>query len=158
MSTPDFEVTGYDTGLIAHTPDQVAQWHAAADVVEAMNEGCGQRKPCASCDARKDAADALRNTARRLAADETPDGGPGCAHCGNRDHAWDDCEAYTKLVAADEPAAGARQSDDPDRIVAYRSRGGCLLRCLAHHPGREAIGSGDLRPVTADAPIGRASW
>lgn len=48
------------------------------------------------------------------------------------------------------PAAGARQSDDPDRIVAYRSRGGRLLRCLAHHPGREAIDSGDFRPVTAD--------
>src|SRR5690606_20675225 len=53
---------------------------------------------------------------RRL-ADETPDGGPGCAHCGNRDHAWDDCEAYTKLVAADEPAAGARQDGAPDDVV-----------------------------------------
>lgn len=52
--------------------DQTAQWRAAADVVEAMNEGCGQRKPCASCDAREDAADALRDTARRLAADEQP--------------------------------------------------------------------------------------
>src|SRR5690606_5054340 len=51
---------------------RAAQWRAAADVVEAMNEGCGQRKPCASCDAREDAADALRDTARRLAADEQP--------------------------------------------------------------------------------------
>src|SRR5690606_34453588 len=137
--------------VLPPSADQAAQWRAAADVVEAMNEGCGQRKPCASCDAREDAADALRDTARRLAADEqpgvrhvhitirhpdpttahtaalciadlirgeygdslhlaittdaqdtggsprrladeTPDGGPGCAHCGNRDHAWDDCE------------------------------------------------------------------
>lgn len=56
----------------AASADQAAQWRAAADVVEAMNEGCGQRKPCASCDAREDAADALRDTARRLAADEQP--------------------------------------------------------------------------------------
>ncbi|MFI8191419.1 hypothetical protein ACIF8T_21790 [Streptomyces sp. NPDC085946] len=33
-----------------------------------------------------------------------PEGEPACAHCGGG-HAWDDCEAYTALVAAD----GARQ-------------------------------------------------
>ncbi|MFF9714800.1 hypothetical protein ACF1DW_04280 [Streptomyces sp. NPDC014603] len=58
--------------VLPPSADQAAQWRAAADVVEAMNEGCGQRKPCASCDAREDAADALRDTARRLVADEQP--------------------------------------------------------------------------------------
>jgi hypothetical protein len=33
--------------------------HELAETVRAMNEGCGQRKPCASCDAREDAADAI---------------------------------------------------------------------------------------------------
>src|SRR5690606_15873677 len=51
---------------------RAAHWRAAADAVEAMNEGCGQRKPCASCDAREYAADALRDTARRLAAEPEP--------------------------------------------------------------------------------------
>jgi hypothetical protein len=43
--------------------DRAAVLREAAEVVEAMNEGCGQRKPCASCDAREDAADALRRLA-----------------------------------------------------------------------------------------------
>src|SRR5690606_10772142 len=58
--------------VLPPSADQAAQWRAAADVVEAMNEGCGQRKPCASCDAREDAADALRGRARLLAAGEQP--------------------------------------------------------------------------------------
>ncbi|MFD8254959.1 hypothetical protein [Streptomyces werraensis] len=54
---------------------------------------------------------------RRL-ADETPESDPACAHCGGN-HAWDNCEAYSALVAAetpagatDGPAAGARQDGD----------------------------------------------
>ncbi|MET9142411.1 hypothetical protein [Streptomyces sp. NPDC004042] len=48
-----------------------------------------------------------------------------------------------------------RADNDPDRIVGYQSRGGRLLRCLAHHPGRAVIESGDFRPVTSeDLPNG----
>lgn len=49
--------------------NRAAAYLAAADTVEAMKEGCGQRKPCASCDAREDAADALRDIARRMATE-----------------------------------------------------------------------------------------
>ena len=48
-------------------PTREAAWREAADTVEAMNEGCGRAKPCASCDARTDAADDLRAIARRMA-------------------------------------------------------------------------------------------
>lgn len=60
--------------------DRAAVLRSAADTVEAMNEGCGQSKPCASCDARTDAADALRDAARRVAAAEQP---VSCAECGH---------------------------------------------------------------------------
>ena len=52
-------------GLVAEHRATVLE--EAATFVEAMNEGCGQAKPCASCDAREDAAAELR----RVAA-ETP--------------------------------------------------------------------------------------
>jgi hypothetical protein len=53
--------------------DQAAVLRETADTVEAMNEGCGQGKPCASCDARADAADALRDIARRMADETQPE-------------------------------------------------------------------------------------
>ncbi|MFJ4990033.1 hypothetical protein ACIP9H_40335 [Streptomyces sp. NPDC088732] len=34
--------------------------------------------------------------------------------------------------------------------VAYQSRGGRLLRCLRHAPGRSVLDSGDMVPVTSD--------
>ncbi|MFE0974329.1 hypothetical protein [Streptomyces rochei] len=46
-----------------------------------------------------------RDLADETAATETQ---AGCAHCGGG-HAWEDCEAYTRLVADEKPAAGARQ-------------------------------------------------
>jgi hypothetical protein len=64
---------------IEPTPETVrtAVLREAAVFVEAMNEGCGGRKPCASCDAREDAATELRRMADAAAvvsgraADET---------------------------------------------------------------------------------------
>ncbi|WP_030568552.1 hypothetical protein [Streptomyces aureocirculatus] len=45
------------------SPVRAEELHAAADAVEAMNESCGQSKPCASCDAREDVAAELRRRA-----------------------------------------------------------------------------------------------
>lgn len=61
-----------------------AAFDEAADTVEAMNEGCSRARPCASCDAREDAADALRDIAHRRGAAprdglSTPLGAPHAA-------------------------------------------------------------------------------
>jgi len=44
---------------------------------------------------------ALREQAGRLSAKANKP--PGCAHCGSRNHTWNDCEEYTKLVTTEEP-------------------------------------------------------
>lgn len=50
--------------------------------------------------------------------------------------------------------AAGQPTSDADRIVAYRSPGGRVLRCLAHAPDPRLIGT-DLLPVTAeDLPDG----
>jgi hypothetical protein len=50
---------------------------------------------------------------------------------------------------------GARIPEDQPPIVAYRSKGGRLLRCLDHHPGQQALDSGDFLAITAaDLPEG----
>ncbi|MFZ4150478.1 hypothetical protein [Streptomyces pseudogriseolus] len=55
-------------------------------------------------------------------------------------------------TATETPAAETRQSDGPGRIVAYRSLGGRILRCLNHIPPEP---EGDFVPVTAeDLPDG----
>lgn len=41
-------------------------------------------------------------------------------------------------------------SDSPARVVAYRSCGGAILRCLAHKPEQEGIDSGDFVAVTSE--------
>lgn len=75
-------------------------------------------------------------------------------------HGWDEAtvakarryRAAVRAVTETLPAAGARQDDDPDRIVAYRSLGGRILRCLNHIPPEP---EGDFVPVTAeDLPDG----
>ncbi|WP_439947220.1 hypothetical protein [Streptomyces sp. BBFR109] len=67
-----------------------------------------------------------------------------------------DCLEQPATGAQQDEAPAVRRTDsDPDRIVGYQSRGGRLLRCLAHHPGRAVIESGDFRPVTSeDLPNG----
>lgn len=48
----------------AHAAEvRAAALREAADAVDAMSEGCSRRQPCASCNAREDAADALRRMA-----------------------------------------------------------------------------------------------
>jgi hypothetical protein len=81
----------------------------AAVFVEAMNEGCGQRKPCASCDAREDAAAELRRRADEATAKHhTVD---GVRHTG--DHYCpvtpEEIDAnYAKDLIEDAPSADAR--------------------------------------------------
>jgi hypothetical protein len=62
--------------------DRAAVLREAAVFVEAMNEGCGQAKPCASCDAREDVAAELRRMADE--AQQQPDAhvylSTGCFH------------------------------------------------------------------------------
>lgn len=41
-----------------------------------------------------------------IEADDEPEAA-ACAHCGSSDHTWDDCEAYTRLVAEDAAAPAA---------------------------------------------------
>lgn len=50
----------------------------------------------------------------------------------------------------DWPAGGAQQSKEAERIVAFRSREGRLLRCLAHTPGAVAVADGEFDAVTSD--------
>ncbi|MFI9154529.1 hypothetical protein [Streptomyces sp. NPDC053367] len=114
----------------------------AADIVEAMNEGCGQAKPCTSCDARSDAADALRDSARRMADEEQP--ATETHRCGN-------CEGVdpstclmnpdrpklppmdpvhilgidAPAVVAEQPATETRQPDE------YEQTTGHLITCFA---------------------------
>lgn len=45
---------------------------------------------------------------------ETPEGKPGCAHCGG-DHSWDDCEAYTALVSEEQPPTD-KEPEPGDRV------------------------------------------
>lgn len=49
--------------VLPETADRAAVYREVADFVEAMNEGCGQRKPCHCCDTRTDVADELRRMA-----------------------------------------------------------------------------------------------
>jgi hypothetical protein len=150
MSTSDFEVTGYDTGLFAHTPDQTALRDRIADKLTADAYECDGK--CGLSE--RECYDAHPITFSAMAGGTTHVNGSVTAIADAvlavlyREWPW--LRAETEDAASADQVAGARQSDDPDRIVAYRSRGGRLLRCLAHHPGREAIGSGDFRPVTAD--------
>lgn len=51
--------------------DRATLLREAAGFVEAMNEGCGQTG-CGACTTREDVADALRDAARRVAAEEQP--------------------------------------------------------------------------------------
>jgi hypothetical protein len=86
---------------VASAPvDRAAILREQAEVVEAMNEGCGQRKPCASCDAREDVADHLRRRADEAQQPEAEAFVCKCpaelCHC--RHHA-----------AVSQPAVGAQQ-------------------------------------------------
>jgi hypothetical protein len=65
----------------------------------------------------------LRAMAAELPAVAEPES--GCAHCGGL-HAWDDCEAYTALVAAEAPHTATPAA----RAVAY-SDGKGRAYCLA---------------------------
>ncbi|WP_329214831.1 hypothetical protein OG352_05290 [Streptomyces sp. NBC_01485] len=63
----------------------------------------------------------------------------------------DDCPHHRPAVVG-QPGTQAREAD---RVVAYRSKGGRLLRCTAHHPGQRCLDSGDFHPVTSeDLPDG----
>jgi hypothetical protein len=66
--------------------------------------------------------DAAAELLRRMAGEsavvdrvpaETPAAETGCAHCGGP-HDWDDCEAYTALVAAESPAVVAQPGKDTE--------------------------------------------
>lgn len=57
---------------------------------------------------------------RRMAAEEQPEPEHACAHCGSSSHMWDDCEAYTALVAAEEQPATEARDEDPARIDRLR--------------------------------------
>lgn len=65
-------------------------------------------------------------------------------------------ELYAVIEAAlDEPQKPTPKRTHAADVVAYRSRGGRLLRCLAHHPGQEGIDNGDFVEVTSeDLPDG----
>lgn len=63
-------------------------------------------------------------------------------------------QGFASFQAAFELAPPPEDAHAPE-VVAYRSRGGRLLRCRAHHPGQEGIDSGDFHPVTSeDLPDG----
>jgi hypothetical protein len=49
--------------VLPEPTNQAAILREAADTVDAMNEGCGRRQPCTSCNTREDVADALRRLA-----------------------------------------------------------------------------------------------
>jgi hypothetical protein len=151
-------------GQAAHTT-RGAEWRAVAVVVEAMNEGCGQAKPCASCDAHEDAANELR----RMAAETQPaeaETRRACANCGHFTcNGNGPCGAIVSLSAVSDekrcpctgPAVGAQPPTeaDGDRIVAYRSAGARVLRCLNCYPDETTFREGDLHPVTSqDLPDG----
>lgn len=53
---------------------------------------CGWRASDASCEWQDQAIDTTGAS----------DGEGGCAHCGSTYHVWDDCQAYTALVACDK--------------------------------------------------------
>ncbi|NED75328.1 hypothetical protein G3I51_23995 [Streptomyces sp. SID9944] len=69
------EIADAVLAVLPEPADRAAEWRAAADTVEAMNEGCSQAPPCTSCAAREDAADGLRDAARRM-VDEAQQGDP----------------------------------------------------------------------------------
>lgn len=57
---------------------------------------------------------------------------------------------YTLVGTEAQPGTVPAPGDGPDRVVAYRSAGGAILRCLAHPPGQRALDGEYLRPVTSD--------
>ncbi|MEU0200880.1 MULTISPECIES: hypothetical protein [unclassified Streptomyces] len=77
----------------APATDRAAVLREAADAVAEMDTDPGTQF----------AAEQLR----RMADEAQHEGEPGCAHCGGA-HSWDDCEAYTALVAAEAQQDGAR--------------------------------------------------
>lgn len=91
--------------VLPEQADRAAVLRSAADTVEAMNEGCGQSKPCASCDARTDAADALRDAVRRVAAEEQPAKPDRCPH------GCDTSICPCLACAADEEQSAADEAD-----------------------------------------------
>ncbi|MEV5129219.1 hypothetical protein AB0K87_01650 [Streptomyces sp. NPDC053705] len=60
--------TNTNTETPAPAVDRATVLTEAADTVQAMNEGCSRPK-CVSCTTRTDAADALRDSASRMAAE-----------------------------------------------------------------------------------------
>ncbi|WP_406418341.1 hypothetical protein [Streptomyces sp. NBC_01614] len=94
---------------------------------------------------------------RRLAA-ETPQ--PACDHDSQvieheAAHFWACMKCGTNLGRADGTPQPETQAAPDVEVVAFRSRGGRLLRCLAHHPGQEALASGDFVEVASeDLPDG----
>jgi len=64
-----------------------------------------------------------------------------------------DCEHLEPTATG--PAGGAQQPTEAERVVAFRSRGGRLLRCLTHTPGAVAVAHGEFDAVTSgDLPDG----
>ncbi|MET7944248.1 hypothetical protein [Streptomyces sp. NPDC005302] len=119
--------------------------------------------PAADVLANLDTAPAagLRGEAGETQQDQTQ-GERHCSRCGDSltDYTEDDLVWRTGddrpycsgecIVAAHRAAQKELFDAHPERIVGYKSKGGRLLRCLAHHPGNESVDSGDFYPVASD--------
>lgn len=109
------DLRGFDTqiadAVLSVVPDPASTraetLRDAADTVEAMNDGCGQTKPCASCNAREDAAGELRRLADEVQPEtdteawDVPDARPGTT-----DH------TLTRRAATVDPAMCPRCKGD----------------------------------------------
>lgn len=75
-----------------------APWEAIHERVKELHSAAAVSGPCVAGEQQN----------------ETPEGKPGCAHCGG-DHSWDDCEAYTALVSEEQPPTD-KEPEPGDRV------------------------------------------
>jgi hypothetical protein len=154
------------TAVLPAPVDQAAVLHAAADDLATVF-GDPMAKHIGVLAAswlrrRAREAEAGRTELRRM-ADETQPAPHSCSNCEgvapgtclmNPSRPKHPPMDPVHILGIEAQQDGA-QASAPDCIVGYRSRGGRLLRCLAHHPGQESLDSGDFHTVTSeDLPDG----
>ncbi|MGW0904964.1 DUF1653 domain-containing protein [Streptomyces sp. NPDC002853] len=135
-------------GKVVAPADRAAEWQDAAAFVEAMNEGCGQHKPCASCDAREDAAAELRRVAEEAQqageAWDVPDARPGTT-----DYTWQQAaEQPAPVHAVPLPGSNGISSccgRPPCEFVGERvTRDPALVTCLGRDQAQQAGDRSDV--------------
>lgn len=137
---------GFDAdAVLAVLPPSADQAASTIDADAALRETEGEH---ALAEYGRELARLIRQTDPSRIADEDPSAEVDVEHCVHdravhtRHHQQPVTGCPWCTAAAEAPSAA-----DPDRVVAYRSKGGLILRCLSHIPPEP---EGDFDPVTSE--------